>query len=116
MYGRLAILETPLGGWPTLRQPILLSKVPRSSCLGGGVQWSQKTPLSVRNPVARRLVQQPQGWAWGSFRHYGTGADEVVEIESHWTARRRERLDIVWTVRVRPQTTSPPKPSLDGAP
>ena len=44
------------------------------------------------------------------------GRMERWGTESHWTARRRERLGILPTVRVRPQTTSPPKPSLDGHP
>lgn len=44
-----------------------------------------------RNPVRRGLVERPEDWAWSSFRHYATGADCVVEIESQWTERRRER-------------------------
>ena len=42
-----------------------------------------------RNPVKRGLVERPEDWLWSSFRHYATGADSPVEIESQWTARRR---------------------------
>jgi putative transposase len=45
-----------------------------------------------RNPVSRGLVANPEDWEWSSFRHYATGVDGVVEIESQWTARRRERM------------------------
>ena len=45
-----------------------------------------------RNPVRRGLVDQPQDWEWSSFRHYATGADCGVEIESQWTERKRERM------------------------
>jgi putative transposase len=44
------------------------------------------------NPVRRDLVQRPEEWKWSSFRHYATGMEGVVEIESQWTARRRERM------------------------
>jgi putative transposase len=44
-----------------------------------------------RKPVARGLVQRPEDWKWSSFPHYAAGVEGVVEIESQWTARRRER-------------------------
>ena len=44
-----------------------------------------------RNPVKRGLVERPEHWAWSSFRHYATAVEGVVEIESQWTARKRER-------------------------
>jgi putative transposase len=44
-----------------------------------------------RNPVARGLVARPEDWRWSSFRHYATGCEGPVEIESSWTAWRRER-------------------------
>lgn len=47
------------------------------------------------NPVKRGLVKEPQDWAWSSFRHYLTGEEGVVEIESEWTGRKRERMRIV---------------------
>jgi putative transposase len=46
-----------------------------------------------RNPVKRGLVQRPEDWQWSSFCHYASGAEGAVEIESHWTARKRERFD-----------------------
>jgi len=36
----------------------------------------------------------PVDWAWSSFLHYATGREGIVEIESAWTARRRERLGV----------------------
>jgi len=41
------------------------------------------------NPVKRGLVEKPEGWAWSSFRHYATGIEGAVEIESQWTAAKR---------------------------
>jgi putative transposase len=43
-----------------------------------------------RNPVKRGLVESPGDWDWSSFRHYALGELGIVEIESEWTARRRE--------------------------
>jgi putative transposase len=42
-----------------------------------------------RNPVKRGLVEKVEEWAWSSFRHYATGDQGTVEIESDWTAFRR---------------------------
>jgi putative transposase len=50
----------------------------------------EKLRYMHRNPVVRGLVAKPEGWSWSSFRHYATGEVGVVEIESEWTARRRE--------------------------
>ena len=47
-----------------------------------------------RNPVKRGLVQDPEDWPWSSFRHYVSGVEGVVEIESQWTARKRERMGV----------------------
>ena len=44
-----------------------------------------------RNPVTRGLVEHPEDWKWSSFVHDATGVEGVVEIESQWTARKRER-------------------------
>ena len=43
-----------------------------------------------RNPVHRGLVVRPEDWEWSSFRHYATGVEGIVELESQWTARKRE--------------------------
>ncbi|HEX7285422.1 MAG TPA: transposase [Candidatus Angelobacter sp.] len=47
-----------------------------------------------RNPVKRGLVEKPDDWKWSSYRHYQTGAEGAVEIESEWTATKRERMGI----------------------
>jgi putative transposase len=51
------------------------------------------------NPVKRGLVQKPDAWRWSSCQHHLTGSEGVVEVESEWTARIRERMGIVPTVR-----------------
>ena len=61
--------------------------------------WSEhkrieKLNYMHRNPVKRGLVSRPEDWPWSSFRHYATGDRGIVEIESQWTARRRERLGL----------------------
>ena len=52
----------------------------------------EKLRYMHRNPVRRGLVAAPEDWPWSSFRHWATGVDGVVEIESNWTARKRERM------------------------
>jgi putative transposase len=44
-----------------------------------------------RNPVKRGLVNDATQWKWWSFRHYALRDVGVVEIESEWTARDREK-------------------------
>ena len=51
----------------------------------------EKLRYMHRNPVKRGLVDRPEDWAWSSFRHYLTGVEGRVEIESQWTWNRRER-------------------------
>ncbi len=63
-----------------------------------------------RNPVARGLVSHPEDWPWSSFLHYATGIEGIVEIESHWTASRRNRA--TQTTRVTP-ILNPEKHSLE---
>jgi putative transposase len=50
---------------------------------------SEVTRYIHRNPVKRGLAAKPENWPWSSFRHYATGANGRVEIESQWTAFRR---------------------------
>jgi putative transposase len=52
----------------------------------------EKLNYMHENPVARGLVGFAENWPWSSARHYLTGHCGVVEIESSWTAARRERL------------------------
>jgi hypothetical protein len=44
-----------------------------------------------------------------SFHHYLTGEEGVVEIESHWTATRRENQGIYPTIQ---QPIQPKSPAL----
>jgi putative transposase len=52
---------------------------------------TEKLRYLHRNPVARGLAEKPEDWQWSSFRHYATGIEGTVEIESFWTAEKRER-------------------------
>ena len=76
--------------------------------------WSEEKRVEKlryihRNPVKRGLVERPEDWLWSSFHHYLTGEEGVVEIESHWTASRREAQGIFPTVRLRdPSLRAPP--------
>ena len=54
-------------------------------------QFVEKLDYIHRNPVKRGLCGQPEDWEWSSFPHYATGCEGRVEIESEWTARKRER-------------------------
>ena len=51
----------------------------------------EKLRYMHRNPVERGLVDKPEDWLWSSFRHYLTGEQSRIEIESEWTWNRRER-------------------------
>ena len=77
-------------------------------------KFTEKLRYIHRNPVHRGLVDRPEDWAWSSFRHYATGVEGLVEIESQWTARKRERMRA--TLRI--VTTGPnpdQKPALSHA-
>jgi len=50
----------------------------------------EKLKYMHRNPVTRSLVDKPQDWPWSSYRHYTTGLEGTVEIESEWATQRRE--------------------------
>jgi putative transposase len=50
----------------------------------------EKLRYMHRNPVRRGLVAKPEDWPWSSFLHCATGIMGTVEIESEWTARKRE--------------------------
>ncbi len=83
--------------------------------------WSEKKFVEKlryihRNPVKRGLVARPEDWQWSSFRHYALGETGVVEIESQWTARKRERAGVFPTVKMRSAQRGPLKRSLNGAP
>jgi len=78
-----------------------------------------------RNPVKRDLVEKPEDWEWSSFRHYATGEEGVVEIESEWTGRKRERMGMPLRLRLVEMSVTfggeterprPSNPGLAGAP
>jgi putative transposase len=52
-------------------------------------QFVEKLRYIHRNPVKRGLCEKPEDWRWSSFDHYASGTDCGVEIESRWTAGRR---------------------------
>lgn len=54
-------------------------------------QFSEKLRYIHRNPVNGGLCKQPEEWKWSSFRHYATGVEGRVQIESEWIARAREK-------------------------
>lgn len=56
-------------------------------------QFIEKLRYIHRNPVKRGLCDRAEDWEWSSFRHYATGAEGRVQIESEWTARKRERAE-----------------------
>jgi putative transposase len=75
--------------------------------------WSERKRIEklrymIRNPVTRGLVASPEDWEWSSFRHYLSGARRIVEIESQWTARERERTGMLPQVK-RNKTPALPK-------
>ena len=54
-------------------------------------QFVEKLRYIHRNPVKAGLRERPEDWPCSSFNHYATGVEGRVEIESEWTARKRER-------------------------
>jgi putative transposase len=54
-------------------------------------QFVEKVRYIHRNPVKAGLCERPEDWEWSIFRHYATGAEGRVGIESEWAARKRER-------------------------
>ena len=58
-------------------------------------KWCEKLRYLHRNPVSRGLVTAPEEWKWSSFRHWLTGEEGTVEIESHWTFQKRERMGMM---------------------
>jgi putative transposase len=45
-------------------------------------QFVEKLPYIHRNPVKAGLCERLEDWEWSSFRHYATGCEKRVEIES----------------------------------
>jgi putative transposase len=63
-------------------------------------KFVEKLQYIHRNPVEAGLVAKPEDWPWSSYRYWQTGELGRVEIESHWTWKRRER------------SSSPPMPTM----
>jgi putative transposase len=63
-------------------------------------RFGDKLRYIHRNPVKRGIVERPEDWEWSSFRHWATGMEGRVEIESYWTGRKRERAGIFLTVKI----------------
>jgi putative transposase len=80
----------------------------------------EKLRYMHRNPVTRGLVKSPDEWRWSSSVHHLTGREGPVEIESMWTARRREQMGITPALRSSPRNPAPPtlrqKRAKSGAP
>jgi putative transposase len=51
-------------------------------------QFVEKLRYIHRNPVKAGLCERPEDWEWSSFRHYATGCEGRVEIESEWTGTK----------------------------
>jgi putative transposase len=75
-------------------------------------KFVEKLRYIHRNPVKRGLATKPEDWKWSSFRHYSEGLVGVVEIESQWTARRREQAGIFLTLKVRSSAKIPAQAEL----
>ena len=85
---------------PAVRQPFWLARY-HDFNVKTEKKRVEKLRYIHRNPVTRGLVSRPEDWEWSSFRHCATGVESVVEIESPWTARKREECGIHPTVRQR---------------
>lgn len=75
----------------------------------------EKLRYMHRNPVTRGLTARPEDWLSSSFRHYAFGEEGPVEIESQWTARKRERLGATPKVVSNPRVGLPHPPPKSGA-
>ena len=54
-------------------------------------QFVEKLHYTHCNPVHAGLCERPEDWPWSSFLHHASGCEGRIEIESEWTARKRER-------------------------
>ena len=78
-------------------------------------QFVEKLRYIHRNPVKRGLCERPEDWEWSSFPQYATGCEGRVEIESEWTARKRQRIEGRLCARVELPHSSQ-KEGLNGPP
>jgi len=52
-------------------------------------EFVEKLQYLHRNPVKRGLAKRAEDWKWSSLRHYALHEECGVEIESQWTADKR---------------------------
>ena len=69
---------------------------------------TEKLKYLHRDPVTRGLVEKPEDWPWSSYRHYLTGVEGTIKIESERTAWKREKMGLRSEVRTGPVIPSPP--------
>jgi hypothetical protein len=67
------VSATTKAGWPR--------------CLAFGHLGERRLWLSA---VISRQAAKPEDWPLSSFRHYATGVEGRIEIESQWSAMRRD--------------------------
>jgi putative transposase len=99
----LLISEPVIGTIARVIQALKISVVRNTS--GTGTLWQkryydhnvrnyksfmEKLRYIHRNPVKRGLCKASVDWKWSSCKHYATAESGLVEIESEWTALRRE--------------------------
>lgn len=65
-------------------------------------KFKEKLRYIHENPVRSGLVDKPEDWKWSSFAHWYSGAESEVEVESQWTARRREWLGTEPKITLKP--------------
>ncbi len=74
----------------------------------------EKLRYMHHNPVKRGLVVSSENWEWSSFRHSVSGVEGMVEIESQWTARKREQMGVTLQVIRREENPRPVSPQNGG--
>jgi putative transposase len=57
----------------------------------GSDELSEVIHYIHQNPMKRGLACAPADYPWSSYSHYLTGEPGMVEVESEWTAARRDR-------------------------
>jgi putative transposase len=77
-------------------------------------KFVEKLRYIHRNPVRRGLATRPEDWKASSFRHYQTGQQGTMEIESEWTARLRGWQLPEWMRDLQPGISTSPVPKSEG--
>ena len=98
------------------RRRYSVTKIPDGRCKRRSGNCDLSKPPQP-GPRSCGLVERPEDiGTWSSFRHYATGEIGVVEIESQWAARMRERAGIFPTVKIRAWLKSLPSEAWTGHP